>query len=203
MVYVVERYLPGLARSDLLRGLSRLECSDESRRVGSARYLGSTIVIQDEACFCQFEAPSAAAVAEANRRAGLTFDRIVPAVTIRPTEGESGMSTHTTISMPVRLRRGRVVVLVVAVIAAAAIAAVIVAAGSRSHPQPVNTSLSASEQRYVDAISAMSKEELSAAFGTASATASSTELTPNERRYVEGITALTYAQLAAAFGTGR
>ena len=52
------------------------------------RYLGSTIVLGDEACFCQFEGPSEAAVAEANRRAGLSFDRIVPAVTVRPMKGE-------------------------------------------------------------------------------------------------------------------
>ena len=82
MVYVVERYLPGLSRSDLLQGLSRLERDRE------VRYLGSTIVLDDEACFCQFDGPSEAAVAEANRRAGLSFDRIVPAVSVRPTKGE-------------------------------------------------------------------------------------------------------------------
>ena len=82
MVYVVERYLPGLSRSDLLHGLSRLE--QESK----VRYLGSTIVLGDEACFCQFEGPSEAAVADANRRAGLSFDRIVPAVTVLPMKGE-------------------------------------------------------------------------------------------------------------------
>ena len=78
MVYVVERYLPGLIRSGLLQGLSRLERDLE------VRYLGSTIVLGDEACFCQFEAPSEAAVAEVNRKAGLTFDRIVPAVSVKP-----------------------------------------------------------------------------------------------------------------------
>ena len=84
MVYVVERYLPGLSRSDLLRGLTRLEQVSETE----VRYLGSTIVLGDEACFCEFEGPSEAAVAEANRRAGLSFDRIVLAVTVRPMKGE-------------------------------------------------------------------------------------------------------------------
>ena len=86
MVYVVERYLPGLSRSDLLRRLSELERATEGLRTVSpaVRYLGSTIVLEDEACFCQFEGPSRAAVAEANRRAGLSFDRIVPAVTVQP-----------------------------------------------------------------------------------------------------------------------
>jgi hypothetical protein len=86
MVYVVERYLPGLSRSGLLHGLSRLE--REAREQGSngqaVRYLRSTIVLADEACFWQFEWPSEVAVAEANRRAGLAFDRIVPAVTVLP-----------------------------------------------------------------------------------------------------------------------
>ena len=51
---------------------------------GGVRYLGSTIVLGDEACYCHFEGPTEAAVAEANRRAGLPFDRIVPAVTVTP-----------------------------------------------------------------------------------------------------------------------
>jgi hypothetical protein len=90
MVYVVERYLPGLLRSDLLRGLSRLERALEETRseAGTVRYLGSTIVLGDEACFCQFEGPSETAVAEANRRAGVPFDRIVAAVEVKP-KGEA------------------------------------------------------------------------------------------------------------------
>ena len=46
------------------------------------RYLGSTIVPGDEACFCQFEGVSRAAVAEANERAGVPFARIVAAITV-------------------------------------------------------------------------------------------------------------------------
>ncbi len=84
MVYVVERYLPGLSRSDLLRGLSRLEQLAQRDQAPVVRYLGSTIVLGDDACFCQFEGPTEAAVAEANRRAGLSFDRIVLAVTVQP-----------------------------------------------------------------------------------------------------------------------
>lgn len=90
MVYVVERYLPGLSRSDLLRGLSRLEALEDPEAEGPAvRYLGSTIVLGDEACFCEFTGPSEAAVAEANRRAGLSFDRIVLAVVVKPMKGEA------------------------------------------------------------------------------------------------------------------
>jgi hypothetical protein len=85
MVFVVERYLPGLLRSDLLRRLSRLERSElQKDSEPLVRYLGSTIVLGDEACFCEFEGPSEAAVAEANRKAGLPFDRIVRAITVKP-----------------------------------------------------------------------------------------------------------------------
>ena len=82
MVFVVERYLPGLDREALLRSLEQLEQAvGRMRREGMAvRYLGSTIVPDDEACFCQFEADTANDVAEANRRAGVPFDRIVDAV---------------------------------------------------------------------------------------------------------------------------
>jgi hypothetical protein len=85
MVFVVERYLPGLSRSDLLQELARFERTQGLRdETGAVRYLGSTIVLGDEACYCHFEGPTEAAVAEANRRAGLPFDRIVPAVTVTP-----------------------------------------------------------------------------------------------------------------------
>ena len=84
MVFVVERYLPGLSQADLLAGLKRL-----SRQVGldgtrQVRYLDSTLVPGDEACYCRFEGPTEAAIVEANRRAGLPFDRIVPAITVGP-----------------------------------------------------------------------------------------------------------------------
>jgi uncharacterized protein DUF4242 len=84
VVYVVERYLPGLDQRRLLRMLGKLgEVTQELRIEGThVRYLGSTIVPDDEACFCQFEGASAAAVAEANERAGVPFARIVAAVTV-------------------------------------------------------------------------------------------------------------------------
>jgi hypothetical protein len=92
VVYVVERYVPGLYRSGLLAALARLrEATRELRNEGApVRYLGSTIVLEDEACFCQFEGPSEAAVAEANRRAGVPFDRIVAAIAVLPAAGEEG-----------------------------------------------------------------------------------------------------------------
>lgn len=88
---------PGKDRSDAgvrRRGGQRIDTvrrADWDKALGvnlKSVLLGSTIVLGDEACFCQFEGPSEEAVAEANRTAGLSFDRIVPAVTVRPTKGE-------------------------------------------------------------------------------------------------------------------
>ncbi len=127
MVYVVERYLPGLHRSDLLRELLRLEQgSEEGNRGAEVRYLGSTIVLRDEACFCQFEGPSSNAVAEVNRQAGLPFDRIVAAVTVNPKGAE--MSTSPSIPATVEIKRGRFIGLVAAVaVATAAVTWILVA----------------------------------------------------------------------------
>ena len=91
MIYVVERYLPGLERGELLNGLRRPQHSTQQPAHDTApvRYLGSTIVIGDDACYCQFEAPSPATVIDLNRRVGLPVDRIVAAVTVTPTKGET------------------------------------------------------------------------------------------------------------------
>jgi hypothetical protein len=122
MVYVVERYLPGLSRSDLLHGLSRLQRAEElwAEGTGVVRYLGSTIVLGDEACFCQFEGPSEKAVAEANTRAGLSFDRIVPAVTVGPTKGVVQMAVSASIPATIQIRRSRLLGLLAAVAVVAA-----------------------------------------------------------------------------------
>ena len=84
MVYLVERYLPDLDQRRLVRMLGKLgKATEELRAEGTpVQYLGSMIVPGDEACFCQFEGASEAAVAQANERAGVPFDRIVAAVTV-------------------------------------------------------------------------------------------------------------------------
>lgn len=121
MVYVVERYLPGLHRSDLLCGLSQLgRLEERADGVPRVRYLGSTIVLGDEACYCRFEGPTEAAVAAANRKAGLPFDRIVPAVNVDP-KGEPNVSVRTAIPATVQIGRGRLIALVTAVAALAAV----------------------------------------------------------------------------------
>jgi hypothetical protein len=142
MVYVVERYLPGLSRSDLLRGLSRLEVAAE-REASGVRYLDSTIVLRDEACYCRFEGPTETAIAEANRRAGLPFDRIVHAVTVE-TERRRSMNVLTTTHGTVEIRRNRLLALVAGVAALAAVVtwALSTYAVSTSNPHTQSGSLS-------------------------------------------------------------
>ena len=81
--YLVERYLPGRDRAWIEAAVGRLR-----RQRRTAAHLGSTYVPADDACFCRFEARSAAAVAKANRRAEIPFARIVVARRVRPTLSE-------------------------------------------------------------------------------------------------------------------
>jgi hypothetical protein len=210
MVYVVERYLPGLSRSDLLRTLAALErTTEELRGEGPAvRYLGSTIVIGDEACFCQFEGPSEADIAEANRRAGVSFDRIVPAVTVRPTERGTLMNVDTTtVSMPVRLRRSWPYVAVAAALAAVATAAVLlIGSGTSTTESTSSPSVAAPSppaQGYAEAIASLTPKQIAAAFGTSGLGGAG--LGPQGKQgeeRVSGLASLTPKQIAAAFGTG-
>jgi hypothetical protein len=179
MVYVVERYLPGLCRADLLPGLSRLEPAiDELRREGSmVRYLGSTIVLGDEACFCQFDGPSEAAVAETNHRAGLPFDRIVPALLVDSHQRRVEMSVATSIPKTARLRRSHPLAAITAIVAVIALATWAIA---------------------TYAVQSGTRPARSSAPSQASVLRS---LTSQDRHYVLGILSLTPAQVRAAFGT--
>jgi hypothetical protein len=88
--YLVEHYWPGVTES-------RFTAAAESLRVaaaaiaadgGSLRYLHSTLVPEDEAAFCVFEAASRSLVELAYARAGVRFERILDAV-------ESSLGSHT------------------------------------------------------------------------------------------------------------
>jgi hypothetical protein len=219
MVYVVERYLPGLSRANLLPGLAELESAiEELQGEGSlVRYLGSTIVLGDEACFCQFEGPSEAAVAEANRRAGLPFDRIVPALLVDSTQRRGEMSVSTSVPKTARLGRPRRLVVVSAlalVIAAVAWAIATFAMGSGTPSAQHATATEAAvlarltpqERQYVLGIVSLTPAQLSAAFGTdqpSSVGSGGASPTPQERGYARAIASMSRVQQAAAFGTGK
>jgi hypothetical protein len=215
MVYVVERYLPGLSQSDLLRRLSELEEATESVWTESAgvRYLGSTIVLKDEACYCQFEGPAQAAVAEANRQAGLSFDRIVPAVTVQP-ERRSAMSASTTIPATVQIRRSRLLGLVALVAGLAAVVTwvVLVFAFDNGSSKPASSvkpsgssSRSFSMQHQIMSLTpaqvaagALQIGYLLPTHQTGPTVASVlASMSPETRRYTKAIMNLSYAQLAA------
>ena len=64
---------------------------------GPVRFLGAIAVPEEETCFWLYQAPSAAAVRAAMTAAGLTPERITPAVPIRPptpAPGPPGTSRH-------------------------------------------------------------------------------------------------------------
>ena len=188
MVYVVERYLPGLSRSDLLRGLSRLEQAAQRKEAPAVRYLGSTIVLGDEACFCQFEGPSEAAVAEANRKAGLPFDRIVPALNVMPKERGRSMSISTSAPVTVEMRRSRLLGLVAAVAAVAAaitwaVLGFTVNAGTgtaEARPNLPAIQQQAAFEQFAKGISLLARAQHAAAARDARG------LNPNDKRYVMG-----------------
>jgi hypothetical protein len=80
--FLVEVYVP---RS----WFDRVPAQDDRLRTAAAnmgaegipiRYIEALFVSEDETCFFVFEADSPEAVAEAGRRAGLSFERIVRAV---------------------------------------------------------------------------------------------------------------------------
>ncbi|HEX3266824.1 MAG TPA: nickel-binding protein [Gaiellaceae bacterium] len=219
MVYVVERYLPGLSRSELLLRLSELEQAPEGLWTQGAgvRYLGSTIVLKDEACYCQFAGPTEAAVAEANRRAGLSFDRIVPAVAVQ-SERRGSMNVSTSIPATVEIKRNRLFGLIALVAALAATVTWIVLAlafdNGTSTVSSVRPSVSGpvsspmQDARTDPSIMSLTPAQLAAnAIGTgyqlpiqhkgptvASVLAS---MSPQTRRYTEAVMRLTFAQLAA------
>jgi hypothetical protein len=217
MFYVVERYLTGLSRADLLPGLSRLESAIQNLQgEGSVvRYLGSTVVLGDEACFCEFEGPSEEAVAEANAERACPFDRIVPALLVDSYHRRGGMSVSTSISHTAKLGRSHRPVVVAAlavVIAVAAWAIVTYAIGSGTRTTSGGTPAQASvlsgltpkQRQYVLGIVALTPAQLRAAFGTDWSTSDSgglASLTPAERRYVQAIAGMSRSKQAAAFGS--
>jgi hypothetical protein len=80
--YLVEAYVPR-SRSTEARaaGLRARAAAVQLTREGTpVRYVRTTFLPEDETCFHVFEAPSAEAVGEISRRAGLGPARIVSAV---------------------------------------------------------------------------------------------------------------------------
>jgi Protein of unknown function (DUF4242) len=80
--YLVENYHPGLGADELRQIVSRVrDAVAEMNQDGKAiRYLRSTIVPADESFLCVIEAASEELAREAYTRAGISFERISPAL---------------------------------------------------------------------------------------------------------------------------
>ena len=87
--FLVEHYWPGVTEHGFAVAAESLRvAADCIAAEGAAlRYLHSTLVLDDEAAFCVFEAGSRALVEQAYARAGVRFERILDAV-------ESGTPHH-------------------------------------------------------------------------------------------------------------
>jgi hypothetical protein len=82
--FLVERYWPGITEATFRTAHDRLrEAAEALRREGiEVVHLRSTLAASEEAVFSFFRAGSTADVAEASRRGGVPFDRIVPVVEV-------------------------------------------------------------------------------------------------------------------------
>jgi len=82
--FLVERYWPGITEASFRAAHDRLrKATDALRREGiEVVHLRSTLAGGEEAVFSFFRAGSTADVAEANRRGGVPFDRIVPVLEV-------------------------------------------------------------------------------------------------------------------------
>jgi hypothetical protein len=80
--YLVEHYWPGVTAEQFAVAADRVQTSADQLAADGERirYLHSTLVPEDEAAFCVFEAASESLVEEAYRRASVRFERIVAAV---------------------------------------------------------------------------------------------------------------------------
>ena len=71
--YLVESYVPKLREPDCRAAAERARAA----ATGDVRYLRTLFVAEDETCFHVWEGPSADAVGEISRQAGIQFSRIV------------------------------------------------------------------------------------------------------------------------------
>jgi Protein of unknown function (DUF4242) len=88
--FLVEHYWPGVTEIGFSAAAESLRHASEAIAAAGGRllYLHSTLVPEDEAAFCVFDASSRSLVEEAYARAGVRFERILDAV-------ESGVGSHT------------------------------------------------------------------------------------------------------------
>jgi hypothetical protein len=84
--FVVERTLPGITPEALQSaGLRAKTCCAEMTSEGQdVRWLRSFFLPESSQTHCYFEGPSKEAVEEANQRAAIPFNQIIPVVEMTP-----------------------------------------------------------------------------------------------------------------------
>jgi hypothetical protein len=93
--FLVEHYWPGVTAEEFGDAAERVRKSAERLAAEGerVRYLHSTLVPEDEAAFCVFDAESQLLVEEAYARADVSFERIRAAVETVSGSGEPGRTT--------------------------------------------------------------------------------------------------------------
>ena len=88
--FLVERYLPGVTAGQLEAAAARLaRASAELSASGvPVKYLGSTVILEEESCLSRFEGERADDVRRACEHAGVAFARIVETRDLSSGEGE-------------------------------------------------------------------------------------------------------------------
>ncbi len=85
-VFMVERSLKGIPMDQLAAAQKRaIQTAADMTAAGEpVRYLRTTFVPESGRCMCLFEGGSCEAVEQLNRTAGIPFDKVTPALDLRP-----------------------------------------------------------------------------------------------------------------------
>ena len=88
MAFLVEHYWPGITPAAFEAAAARVrETAAVLASTGlRIRFLHSTLVPEDEAAFCVFDAESPAVIEEAYARAGVPYERVLDALDIAVNE---------------------------------------------------------------------------------------------------------------------
>lgn len=87
-VFMVQRSLKGIPMDQLAAAQQRAIATAEEMRAGgeSIRYVRTAFVPETGQCNCLFDAQSAEQVGKLNEKAGIPYDRIVPALDLSPAQ---------------------------------------------------------------------------------------------------------------------
>lgn len=90
-VFMVQRSLKGIPMDQLAAAQQRaIDTAAQMRSSGeSVQYIRSAFVPETGQCNCLFEAQDAGQVGKLNQKAGIPYDRIVPALDLSPPQQQA------------------------------------------------------------------------------------------------------------------